>query len=174
MREERRSAIVLSRRFEVPRELVFLGYSEARHLAAWWGPRGLSVACCELDFRVGGSFRYCLRLPDGHEMWAKLTYREITRPGRIVYTDAFADENGATIRAPFSVDWPLEVQNSLSLTEQGGVTMLEMRVSPLDATTAERRSFEAARTAVAHCINGSLDALSRHLAARLALGLTAG
>ena len=31
----------LTRRFDVPRDLVFRAFSEAKHLAHWWGPKGM-------------------------------------------------------------------------------------------------------------------------------------
>jgi uncharacterized protein YndB with AHSA1/START domain len=47
-----------------------------------------------MDFRVGGVWHYCLRGPKGEEAWGKATYREIVRPERIVYKDAFSDKDG--------------------------------------------------------------------------------
>jgi uncharacterized protein YndB with AHSA1/START domain len=164
MSQERLPAVAVSRSFGMPRDLVFLAHSQAEHLSRWWGPKGFALARCRLDFCPGGSFHYCLRLPDGHEMWGKLAYREILRPERIVFTQSFADETGATVRAPFSADWPLEVLHSLTLTEHGEVTTLEMLASPLNATQAERKSFGSARASVSQCLAGTLGQLSRHLA----------
>jgi uncharacterized protein YndB with AHSA1/START domain len=35
-----------------------------------------------------------MRSEDGQEAWGKSIYEEVTKPERLVYTDAFSDENG--------------------------------------------------------------------------------
>jgi hypothetical protein len=37
-------------------------------LKRWFGPRGWSLIVCEVDFRVGGGFRFILRSPEGNQM----------------------------------------------------------------------------------------------------------
>ena len=34
--------IVITRAFDAPRELVFEAFTDPRHVAAWWGPRGFT------------------------------------------------------------------------------------------------------------------------------------
>ena len=62
------SALVLQRVFAVPPEIVFSAWSDPAHVRAWWHPDGYTTPVFELDFRVGGSFRYCIRKDgrDGH------------------------------------------------------------------------------------------------------------
>ena len=52
----------------------------------WFGPRGFTMPVCEIDYRVGGSFRFILEGPNGHKMGMSGVYREINRPERLVYT----------------------------------------------------------------------------------------
>ncbi|SDR50102.1 Uncharacterized conserved protein YndB, AHSA1/START domain [Rhizobiales bacterium GAS113] len=165
MTDHRPPIFSLTHSFDAPRELVFIAHSQAAHLSRWWWAKGFAFAKCTLDFRPGGNFHYCMRSPDGHEIWGKFAYREIIAPERIVFTSSFADETGATVRAPFTAEWPLEVLNTLTLTEQGGTTAVEMLGSPLNATQAERRSFGAARESVSQCLAGTFGQLSEHLAA---------
>jgi uncharacterized protein YndB with AHSA1/START domain len=85
---------VLERIFDAPRELVFKAFSECKHLTHWWGPKGWTLPVCQMDFRPGGVWFYCMRGPAGEDASGKATYREIVEPERIVYTDAFADTEG--------------------------------------------------------------------------------
>ena len=52
----------------------------------WWGPFDSKVVVCDIDLRVGGSWRYLLRFPDGREVGFRGAYREIVRDERIVQT----------------------------------------------------------------------------------------
>jgi uncharacterized protein YndB with AHSA1/START domain len=78
--------IVMTRTFDAPRQLVFEAHSKPEHIRRWWGPRGSTLPVCEMDFRVGGAWRYVLRLPDGSEHPFKGEYREIARPEKLAYT----------------------------------------------------------------------------------------
>jgi uncharacterized protein YndB with AHSA1/START domain len=53
-------------------------------------------------------------------MWGRFVYREIVAPERIVFINSFSDEEGNITRAPFSPTWPLEVLNTLTLSEHEG------------------------------------------------------
>jgi uncharacterized protein YndB with AHSA1/START domain len=66
--EER--TLVLSRVFDAPRALVFKVWTEPEHLARWWGPRGFTLLSYKADVRVGGSYRFGTRSPEGTEHWA--------------------------------------------------------------------------------------------------------
>ncbi|MFW5941962.1 MAG: SRPBCC domain-containing protein [Chloroflexota bacterium] len=89
--------LILTRIFEAPRELVFTTFSDCEHLKHWWGPEGWTLPVCEMDFRPGGKWHYCMRGPDGEESWGLTVYREIVAPERLVYTDSFSDEEGNTV-----------------------------------------------------------------------------
>ncbi|CAN5890379.1 SRPBCC family protein [soil metagenome] len=91
----------LSRTFAAPRELVFAAFSQCEHLKHWWGPQGWSLPVCDMDFRVGGTWFYCMRGQDqdGKPMdsCGKSTYEAIEAPEKIVYTDAFVDKEGNSL-----------------------------------------------------------------------------
>ena len=59
--------IVMTRTFDAPRELVWEALSKPEHMREWWGPRGFTMPVCEMDFRVGGAYRFVQRGPDGAE-----------------------------------------------------------------------------------------------------------
>jgi uncharacterized protein YndB with AHSA1/START domain len=82
--------IVLTRVFNAPRRLVFEAFTKPELLKRWLlGPPGWSMVVCEVDFRVGGSFRYVWRNDDGKEMAMHGVYREIAPPARTVHTESF-------------------------------------------------------------------------------------
>lgn len=155
---------VVTRVFDAPRELVFRAWSEAEHLAHWWGPKGCAIQVLSLDFRPGGVFHYSMTTPAGQQMWGKFVYREIVAPERIVFINSFADEAGAKIKAPFDMDFPLETYSTVALEEQGGKTKLTLRGIPHHATEAQRETFEGMFDSMNQGWNGTLDQLTDYLA----------
>ena len=81
--------LVITRIFDAPRRIVFKAWSQPEHLMRWWGPHGFTCPVCEMDFRVGGTWRFCMRAPDGFEEWQEGEYREIVEPERIVFSYSF-------------------------------------------------------------------------------------
>jgi len=82
--------IRMTRLFAAPRELVFEAMNKPEHVRQWWGNLGeeYSVTVCEIDFRVGGKWRYVGRGPRG-EYGFHGVYREIAVPSRVVFTEIF-------------------------------------------------------------------------------------
>lgn len=155
---------VITRVFDAPRDLVWKAWSEADRLARWWGPKGCTVRVGTFDFRPGGVFHYCMQSPDGPDMWGIFVYREIVAPRRIVFINSFADAEGNPVRAPFSPTWPLEILNTLTLSEDGGKTTLTLRGGPHNATAAERETFDGARDSLRRGFTGTFDQLADDLA----------
>ena len=83
--------IAMTRVFDAPRALVFEAFITPELLRRWLlGPPGWSMPVCEVDFTVGGAFRYVWRNEaDGSEMGMSGVYREITPPERIVHEESF-------------------------------------------------------------------------------------
>jgi len=81
--------LVITRIFDAPRRIVFKAWSQPEHLMRWWGPHGYTCPVCEMDFKVGGTWRFCMRSSDGIDEWQEGVYREIVEPERIVFTYSF-------------------------------------------------------------------------------------
>ncbi len=158
------SEFVITRVFDVPRELVFKAWTEPERLKHWWGPRGFTMRSCKLDLRPGGVFHYSMQSPDGREMWGKFVYREIVAPERLVFVVSFTDEEGNPVRHPMSPTWPLEVLNTMTLSEHDGKTMLTVYGVPINATKEERKTFQAGRDSMRQGFTGTLDQLTDYLA----------
>jgi uncharacterized protein YndB with AHSA1/START domain len=156
-------SFVISRVFDVPRDLVFNAWTESEHLKQWFGPKGFSLPACKNDPRPGGVFHYCMRAPDGAEMWGKWTYREIVEPKRLVVIVSFSDAEGNVIRHPLVPDWPLETLSTTTFVEHEGETILTIEWAPFSATESERRCFEAGHEGMTQGWAGTLDQLAAYL-----------
>jgi uncharacterized protein YndB with AHSA1/START domain len=155
---------VISRVFDAPRELVWKVFSDPEHMKNWWGPKGFAVRFSRMEFRPGGSYHYCMRSPDGHDMWGKFVYREIVAPERIVLVNSFSDEHGGLTRHPMSPTWPLEMLSTFTFTEQNGRTTFTIRWSPLNPSEEERKTFQQGRKGMQQGWRGTLDQLEEYLA----------
>ena len=82
--------IRMTRLFNAPRRLVFEAMTKPEHIRQWWGRLGdgYSVPVCEVDFRVGGKWRFVNRHPRGEAAFHG-EYREIDPPARAVFTEIF-------------------------------------------------------------------------------------
>ena len=92
--------IVMTRVFDAPRDLVWDAFTKPELLKRWFDPRGWNLVVCEVDLRVGGTWRFVLRGPDGSEMGMRGVYREIIPPQRSVHTelfDAFSDAGESVV-----------------------------------------------------------------------------
>ena len=156
--------LVITRVVNAPRELVWRAFTEAERLAQWWGPAGYTMLVRTLDFRPGGLFHYSMRSPDGQIMWGRFVFREIQAPEHMVYVTSFADAQGNITRAPFSPTWPLEILNTVMLSESEGKTTLTLRGGPIDATAEERETFWKAQESVRQGLAGTFDQLAAYLA----------
>ena len=61
--------LILEREYDAPRDLVFKVWTDAAHLARWWGPKVFEVLSWKADARPGGRFRFGMRSPEGEEHW---------------------------------------------------------------------------------------------------------
>ena len=109
--------LVIERIFDAPRELVWRAWTEPEHFMRWYGPQGMTLPSCEIDFRVGGRHLFGMRSPDGQEYWSSGVYREIVPLERFVFTDSPADEHGNVV--PMG-DVPLETIVTVMLEDLGG------------------------------------------------------
>jgi uncharacterized protein YndB with AHSA1/START domain len=117
--------LVITRVFDAPRELVFKMWTDPRHMARWWGPKGFTNPVCELDVRPGGAIRIDMTGPNARVYPMGGVYREIVEPERIVFTStALEDEQGNP---------GLENLNTITFAEHNGKTKLTLHVVVLKA-----------------------------------------
>ncbi|MDQ0462543.1 uncharacterized protein YndB with AHSA1/START domain [Caulobacter ginsengisoli] len=82
--------LTIVRVYDAPARLLFRAWSERDLLMRWFGPEGWPVTLCEVDFRVGGTFRMAMT---GHSGVQNPpfggSYLEIVPGRRIVYDNGF-------------------------------------------------------------------------------------
>ncbi|RKN15720.1 polyketide cyclase [Micromonospora musae] len=138
--------ITLTRAFDAPRDLVFAAHSQAEHLKHWWG-RGNPLDI-EIDFRVGGRYRFVEHAQDGNSYAFRGEFREIVSPERIVQTFEYEGMPGHVL------------EETITFTEQDGRTVVAS-TSRFD-TKQERDGM--LDTGMTQGAAESYAALERHLA----------
>ena len=160
----RERELVVTRVLDAPRELVWKALTEPERLEHWWGPKGFTSSVHKLELRPGGTFLFCHRSSEGHEMWGKWIYREIVAPERLVVVSSFTDKNGNPSRHPFNPNWPLELLTRSTFTEQSGRTTLTVRMVPTNATDSEYETFLDGFKFMEEGFTGTFEKLDKYLA----------
>jgi len=108
----------VSRVFNTPRQLVFEAWTRPEHVKRWFGGcSSMTVTVCEIDLRVGGTWRYVLHVSSNSSNHGfSGEYREIVPPERLVSTERYEP-------IPNS-----DSLNTLTLTEQDGKTTLQIHI----------------------------------------------
>ena len=121
--------IIITRVFDVPRELVWKAWTDPEQFKKWWGPMDFTCPASKIDLRVGGKYLHCMRGSDGKEYWSTGTYREIIAPQKIVVTDSFADSKGNVVPAThYGMEgFPMEMQVTVTFQEQSGKTKMTLQ-----------------------------------------------
>jgi uncharacterized protein YndB with AHSA1/START domain len=115
-RDEDARALVTTRVYDAPRELVFAAWSDPKHLAQWWGPNGFTTTTHAFDMRPGGVWRFVMHGPDGRDYQNRITFEEIVKPERLVYHHGGGDD----------VE-PVQFRVTVTFEDLGGKTRLTMR-----------------------------------------------
>jgi len=107
--------VVMTRVFDAPRRLVFDALTKPELFKRWFGPRGWSLAVCEIDLKAGGAWRSVLRGPAARRWGCAASTQEVVPPERLVSTESFDD-------------YPGESLNTLVLLEKDGKTTFTITV----------------------------------------------
>ena len=110
--------IVITRQFDAPAALLFKAYTTPELVKRWWGFSEDEWLVCEVDLRVGGTWRWVTKHTNENgpfEVAFHGVYKEIDGPHRLVSTEVFegapgGDENGTL--------------NTLTFVEVDGVTTM--------------------------------------------------
>lgn len=124
------SVLFIERVFHAPRERVWMAWTTPDLVMRWWGPQGHSASAVRISLRVGGSYLFCMRSPQGRDIWSTGFYREITPFYRIVATDSFADEKGEIVPAihyGLNPAYPRELLLTVTFEERDGKTKVTLR-----------------------------------------------
>src|SRR5262245_43009593 len=93
---------VVTRTINGPARIVFEAFTKPELFKQWWVPKsfGLTLLYCELDVRVGGSYRLVFS-HDGSEMAFFGKYVEVTPYSRLVWTNDEGGDAGPVTTATF-------------------------------------------------------------------------
>jgi uncharacterized protein YndB with AHSA1/START domain len=117
--------ILIRREFAAPPELVWKAFTTPELVKRWWHARRGEVTVAEIDFRVGGRWRYVMIAHGDMEVGFHGEYREIVPHERIVSTEEFEGMPGEA-----SV-------NTATFTEGDGRTTLEILVQHKSKATRD-------------------------------------
>jgi uncharacterized protein YndB with AHSA1/START domain len=107
--------VVVKRTVNGPARLVFEAWTKPELFKRWWVPKsfGLTLLSCEMDARVGGTYRLVFKHPASGEPMAFFgRYNEVVPNSRLVWTNEEGGEAGAVTTVTFE--------------ERGGKTMVVM------------------------------------------------
>lgn len=92
-------AVTVTRSFDAPADLVFACHTQPQLVQKWMiGSPGWSMPVCEIDLKVGGTYRYIWRNDtDASEFGFTGRYREIIVPGRLVHTESMIGQPGEAL-----------------------------------------------------------------------------
>jgi len=141
---------VMQRVFDAPRETMWKMWTVPEHVQRWMlGPEGWTMPVCEMDVRVGGSWRCVWQKGEGGErMVISGVYHEVTPPSRLVHTESWGDP------------WP-ETLNTLELVEEGAgrTRMISTMLFP-----SKQARDDATATGMTEGADRSFDLLAEYVA----------
>ncbi len=154
--------IAITRILDAPPSLVFDVWTRPEHIPHWWGCSGSTLTVCEIDLRVGGAWRFVLRMADGTDHPFRGIYREIVRPDRLVYTECydapsigspewlttvtFEERNGRTfVKSTLLHASKQQRDGHLQAGMEPGMAHTMQRLSDLVASIAEAQGAAAVR-----------------------------
>ncbi len=136
--------LVVTRTINGPARLVFEAWTKPELFRQWWVPKslGMSLLSCEMDVRVGGTYR--LEFAFGDEQAAFFgTYQDVTPHSRLAWSNEESDEGSVT---------------TVTFTEHGGKTLLVMH-----ELYPSKEALDAAGTGAMEAMGESFDQLDELL-----------
>jgi len=142
---EQEHTIVITRKFDIPVDLVWKAWTNPEWVMKWWGPADYTSPSCSVDLREGGKYLFCMRAPasqGGQDFYSVGVYESIVPMERLEFTQHLSDKEGNAIdpaQVGMPPDFPKKVQfqvqfkaleggqTELTITEYGWVTLGQMR-----------------------------------------------
>ena len=111
--------IQITREFDAPKHLVYKAWTTPELVKRWWHANRGEMTTCEIDLRVGGTWRYVMVADGFGEVGFHGEYREIVPNERLVSTEVYEGIPDADEHAALDI---------LTLTEVDGRTTLTILV----------------------------------------------
>ena len=137
--------LVVTRSFDAPARIVFEAWTKPELFKQWWVPKsmGMSLRSCEMDVRVGGTYRLEFE-PEGMAFFG--TYLDVTPHSRLVWTNDEGGDGGPVTTVTFE--------------EKGGKTLLV-----LHELYPSKDALDAAGTGAADAMSETFEQLDELLVA---------
>src|SRR5262244_382950 len=138
--------LVVTRTFNGPARIVFEAWTKPELFKRWWVPKsmGMSLLSCEMDVRLGGTYRLVF-VHDGPEPMAFFgRYIEVTPHSRLAWTNEEGGEDGPVTTVTFE--------------EKGGKTLLV-----LHELYPSKEALDAAGTGAAEAMSETFEQLDELL-----------
>ena len=110
--------MVVTRVLDAPVEAVWEFWTVPEKFQQWWAPEGFVVSKAEMDVRVGGSYLWCMRGPEG---WGGKhpcntgTFSDVVPHRLLRYSVKWADDRGNVLTAAeMGMDYPDELVNQVT------------------------------------------------------------
>ena len=107
--------ILMTRKFDAPREIVWEAITDPDLIPKWWGFRRDKTEVKKMDVRPGGKWQFITDTSGGEKVDFHGEYREVVAPQKLVYTFLVGDMP------------PGSGFVEITLVEQDGVTELRDR-----------------------------------------------
>ncbi len=107
--------LVVTRTFDAPARIVFEAWTKPELFKRWWVPKsyGLTLLSCDLDVRVGGTYRLVFSHPAApNPMKFFGRYLDVTPHSRLIWTNEEGGDSGQV--------------TTITFKETGGKTLLVM------------------------------------------------
>ena len=124
--------VLIEREFDAPRHLVWKAFTTPELVRRWWHAKRGEMTVCEIDFRVGGRWRYVMVTPDGSEVGFHGEFVDIVEATRVISRELYegipegvSEEDATTV-------------NTATLSEVDGRTKLTILIQ-----TANKMSRDA-------------------------------
>lgn len=115
--DRRGNELTITHVLDAPRALVFKVWTDPKHLAKWWGPKGFTNPVCEVDLRPGGTILIHMQGPDGMVHPMSGVFTDIVQPEKLVFVSSALDKEGNPL---------FEVITTVTFVEMGSSTKLTM------------------------------------------------
>jgi len=103
MDDLKKRTLTIERILNAPIKIVWEAWSQPEHIIKWWGPEGMNTRVDTHEFKVGGTWKYIMTMPDGNDFITEGIYSEIVEMEKIISSADFKPmTEGVEIQALFT------------------------------------------------------------------------
>jgi uncharacterized protein YndB with AHSA1/START domain len=160
-----RDVFVINRSFSGSLELLYDMWTKPEHVSRWLPPTGFEMEFLDKNIKVGGRSLFKMFNNAGLAMYGSITYKEMTKPSRIVYEQDFRDAEDRLSRHPMLPTWPPSMTATVTFApEADNETRVTVEWQPSPQSTAEEvAAFISQKPGMTMGWTGSFDKLDEIL-----------